>query len=66
VLMLLIVMVVEGEDGGQRSEGKHRTSSRNSVAMRIEGTSDRRGSEGRRTPETLKSPAGHKNFICVI
>ncbi len=46
VLVLVIVIVIEGEVGGRRSEGKHRTSNRNSVGVSSERTEDRERERG--------------------
>ena len=46
MLVLVLVIVVEGEVGGRRSEGKHRTSNRNSVGVSSERTEDRERERG--------------------
>ena len=46
IFMLVLVIVVEGEVGGRRSEGKHRTSNRNSVGVSSERTEDRERERG--------------------
>ncbi len=46
MLMLVLVIVVEGAVGGRRSEGKHRTSNRNSVGVSSETTEDRERERG--------------------